>query len=48
MRENFKILKAPLLRDPRTERRIIELNRERFIYILLVTGAILVLFGIVW
>ena len=44
----FKIITDSIVRDPRLERRIIEYNRDRTLYILLFAGAILVMLGILW
>jgi uncharacterized integral membrane protein len=48
MKENVKIITNEILRDSRTERRIIEMNRERFIYMILLVGAILLLLALLW
>lgn len=48
MRENVKIVTNRILRDERIERRIVEANRERFLYALLVVGGILLLLGLLW
>lgn len=48
MRERFRILQSPVLRDPRTERYIIESAREMmFMYVLLV-GCVLVLWAVIF
>ena len=44
----FKIVTNEILRDTRTERRIIEMNRERMMYMMLVIGAILLLLALLW
>jgi len=44
----FKIVTNQILRDSRIERRIIEMNRERMLYLMLVIGAILLLLALLW
>lgn len=48
MREHIKIITASVLRDPRTEQRILEYNRDRFLFQLMLVGAFLILLAIVW
>lgn len=48
MRENIRIVTNPVLRDERIERRIIEMNRTRMLYGLLLAGAVLILVAIIW
>jgi hypothetical protein len=48
LREHFKILTHSGVRDPSTERKIIELNRERVMYGFMLAGAILLLVAILW
>ena len=47
MRERFRILQSPVLRDPRTERYIIESEREMMFMYLLMAGCALVLWAVV-
>jgi hypothetical protein len=48
MKEGFRIVTNRILRDHRTERRIIEMNRERFLYAILLLGAIFMLLALLW
>jgi hypothetical protein len=48
MRENFKIVTNRILRDERTERTIIEMNRERFFYGMLLMGSVMLFLAILW
>lgn len=48
MREFIRIVPNPILRDPRTEQRILEYNRDRFLYQLMLAGSVLMLVAIVW
>lgn len=47
MRERFRILPAEVLRDPRTERLIVEQNRAKAFYQLLLAGLILMFIAMV-
>ena len=44
----FKIVTDSIVRDPRMERRIIEYNRDRTLYMLLFIGSVLIMLGILW
>jgi hypothetical protein len=48
MRENLKIVTNRILRDERTERRIIEINRERYLYIMIVIGGVLLVYAFMY
>lgn len=48
MREHFKIITNNVIRDPSTERKIIELNQERVMFGFMLAGAILLLVAILW
>lgn len=46
MREQIKIVIPSLVRDRRTERRIMEFNRELTVYYLIIFGGVLLLAAI--
>ena len=48
MREQFVILPHKALREPRLERRVIEYNRETFLFGLMFFGAILIFISLIW
>ena len=48
MKENFKIVPSPFLRDVKTERRIIDYNRERLALYLILVGAVMMIIAIIW
>lgn len=48
MREEFKIVTNRIVRDERTERRIIEMQRERIFLGLMLAGALMILYVLVW
>jgi hypothetical protein len=48
MRESFRIVTNPILRDERIERRIIEKNREDLLLKLLLAGAVLILVAVIY
>jgi len=48
MREYVKIVPGKFIRDERTERRIIEMNRDQLIYGLILAGAVLLFLSMVW
>jgi hypothetical protein len=48
VKEHFIIAKTPVVRDERLERRIIEYNRERMAYIMLIAGSALLLLAILY
>jgi len=41
MREKFRIVPTPMLRNERLERRVVEYNREQIFYIMMVIGGVL-------
>ena len=47
MREKFRIVPTPMLRNERLERRVVEYNREQIFYIILVVGGVMVLIATV-
>lgn len=46
MREPIRIVTNRILRDERTERRIMELQRDRMYYILMLFGAVLLIIAL--
>jgi hypothetical protein len=48
MRERFRILQSPVLRDPRTERYIIEAEREMMFMYVLLAGCALLLWAVIF
>jgi len=49
MKKRFtKIVPHPVLRDRRTERRIIESNRETIIYGMMAAGGVLIFVALIW
>jgi hypothetical protein len=44
----FKIITDRVTRDPRLERRLIEYNRDRVAYIMLLIGGIFMLTAMLW
>ena len=44
----FKIVTDNIVRDPRIERRIIEYNRDRVLYVLLLSGSVLMFVSMIW
>jgi len=48
MKERFKIITGVTVRDPRLERRLIEYNREKVLYGLILAGSVMVLLAILY
>lgn len=48
VRERFKIVTGVVVRDPRLERRLIEYNREKVLYGLILAGSVMVLLAILY
>lgn len=48
MKERFKIVTGVVVRDPRLERRLIEYNREKVLYGLILAGSVMVLLAILY
>jgi hypothetical protein len=48
VREHLKIITNRILRDERIERRIIEENRERIFYTMILIGGVLVLIAMLY
>lgn len=44
----FRISTDKVTRDPRLERRLIEYNRDRYAYFMLLFGSIMLLLAIIW
>lgn len=48
MKERFKIITGVTVRDPRLERRIIEYNREKVLYGIILAGAVMILLAVLY
>ena len=45
---SFKIVTDRVVRNPSLERKLIEYNREMYLYYMIIVGCVMVLFAVVW